>query len=105
MSLTAEDATQTVFEFTRGEGPTGAIVFDDFASLIKEALQSYPVLLDKPFRVGTARCMTAKVYLGEKSVSQTVAGPTTFDDKTYTWKTLPESIKTPIIEAMKRGGS
>ncbi len=104
MSLTAEDTTQTVFEFTRGEGPSNAIVFDDFASLIKEALQNYPVLLDKPFRVGTARCMTAKVYLGEKSVSQTVTGPKTFDDKTYTWKTLPESIKTPIIEAMKRGG-
>lgn len=107
MNLTVEDQKQQVFEFVRddaGQSPRGSMVLADFASLIREAIQGYPVFLEKPFKVGTARGMTAKVYLGDKFVTQTVTGPQTFDEKTYTWKTLPDSMKAPILDAMKRGG-
>ncbi len=104
MSLGAFIKIEPEFRFATEPVQEYGTVFDinSFADLIKEARADSPVF-DSKFSLVSQRIFVATFHLGNKSMSEETIDPTVQTNMpTYTWKTLPDSVRQQVLEAMKR---
>ncbi|MBS1701443.1 MAG: hypothetical protein JST12_07270 [Armatimonadetes bacterium] len=78
---------------------------EDFAEMVRSALEENPEFLDKSFKVVKTSMITATAYVGSQSMSREM----TFEEskaktspKSYTWKTLPKPIKDRVLVKIKK---
>ncbi len=104
MSLSASIKVEPEFRFETEPVQEYGTVFDisSFADLIKEAKTDSPVF-DAKFTLGSQRIFVATIHLGNKSTSEETSEPTVENNlPTYTWKTLPDSVRQQVLEAIRR---
>ena len=104
MSLGASIKVEPEFRFATEPIEDYGTEFDinSFADLLKDAKAGSP-LFDAKFSLGSHRVFVATIYLGNKSMSEETSEPNVQTNMpTYTWKTLPDSVRQQVLEAMKR---
>ena len=75
---------------------------ESFAYLLKTA-EKDSALADMKFKLASKRALVVTAYLGRKSKSEEISEPIFEKDlPTYTWKTLPDSIRQQVLAAMKK---
>jgi hypothetical protein len=104
MSIGASLRSEPEFRFEADPDEDHSPVQDvwSLARMLKNAKSDSP-FFDAKFRLGSKRTLVATAYLGRKSTSDQSSTPIIEPDlPTYTWKTLPESVRQQVLNEMKK---